>query len=159
VVGLAGKSVDGPGESTRTPGANGIKIRGGSAYITVSARYLVIRTPIQTDSSAGRVETIWRDVIGDDFAFGEAGSLYVTTHPAQSLVRIDPSGKRATIAGPDQDMVGSTACAFGTAPGDETALYVCADGGFTVPREDGIQDAKLVRLQVGESGYRLLGQR
>jgi sugar lactone lactonase YvrE len=129
-----------------TPGANGIKIRGGIAYITVSARYLIIRTPIQVDGSAGSVETIWRDVIGDDFAFGESGSLYVTTHPAHSLVRIDPSGKRTTIAGPDQGMVGSTACTFGTAPGDETALYVCADGGFTVPR-------------VGESGYRLLGQR
>jgi hypothetical protein len=77
------------------------------------------------------------------------------THAGYGLLCV----KRTTIAGPDQGMVGSTACAFGTAPDDETALYVCADGGFTVPREDGIQDAKLVRLQVGESGYRLLGQR
>src|SRR5215831_17270455 len=52
--------------------------------------------------------------------FGESGSLYVTTHPEQSLVRIDPLGKRTTIAGPDQGMVGSTACAFGTAPDDQT---------------------------------------
>jgi hypothetical protein len=56
-------------------------------------------------------------------------------------------------------MVGSTACAFGAAPGDERALYVSTDGGFIVPHEGVVQDAKLVRLVVGESGYRLLGQR
>jgi len=148
----------GPGESWY-PAANGIKIRGGGAYITVSARYLIVRTLIQVDGSAGPVETIWRDVIGDDFTFGESGSLYITTHPAQSLVRIDPFGKRTTIAGPDQGMVGSTACAFGKAPCDEKALYVSTDGGFIVPHEGGVQDAKLVRLEVGEPGYRLLGQR
>jgi hypothetical protein len=98
-------------------------------------------------------------VLGDDFAFGESGSLYVTTHPAQTLVCIDPSGKRTTIAGPDQGMVGATACAFGIAPGDKEALYVSTDGGFIVPYNDVLQDAKLVRLELGESGYPLLGQR
>jgi sugar lactone lactonase YvrE len=148
----------GPGAS-RYPAANGIKVRGGFAYITVSARYLIVRAPIRADGSAGPVETVWRNLIGDDFAFGESGSLYLTTHPAHSLVRIDPSGKRTTIAGPDQGMVGSTACAFATAPGDENALYVCTDGGFTVPHERGVEDAKLVRFELDESGYRLLGER
>lgn len=148
----------GPGKSWY-PAANGIKVRGGIAYITVSARYLIVRAPIRADGSAGPVETVWRDVLGDDFAFGESGSLYVTTHPEQSLVRIDPSGKRTTIAGPDQGMVGATACAFGIAPGDENALYVSTDGGFIVPHQGVVQDSKLVRLEVGESGYRLLGER
>jgi sugar lactone lactonase YvrE len=148
----------GPGESW-FPGANGIKIRGGLAYITVSARSFIVRSPILADGSAGAVEPILRDVLGDDFVFGESGSLYVTTHPAQTLVRIDPSGKRTTIAGPDQGMVGSTACAFGKAPGDQRALYVSTDGGFIVPHEGGVQDAKLVRLEVGESGHPLLGHR
>jgi hypothetical protein len=91
--------------------------------------------------------------------FGFAALLYVATHPAQTLVRIDPSGKRTTIAGPDQGMVGATACAFGTAPGDEHALYVSTDGGFVAPHEGAVQDAKLVRLELGESGHPLLGQR
>jgi hypothetical protein len=56
-------------------------------------------------------------------------------------------------------MVGATACAFGRAPGDETALYVSTDGGFIVPHEGVVQDAKLVRFELGESGYRLLGER
>jgi len=148
----------GPGESWY-PAANGIKVRAGLAYITVSARYLIVRAPIRADGSAGPVETVWRDIIGDDFAFGESGSLYVTTHPAHSLLCIDPSGKRKTLAGPDEGMVGSTACAFGSAPGDESALYVSTDGGFTVPHEGGIQDAKLIRFELGDSGYRLLGER
>jgi sugar lactone lactonase YvrE len=148
-----------PPGGTPFPGANGIKIRGGVAFITVSARYLIVRVLIQADGSAGPVETVWRDVLGDDFAFGESGSLYVTTHPAQTLVRIDASGKRTTIAGPDQGMAGSTACAFGRAPGDDKALYVSTDGGFIVPHEGVVQDAKLVRLELGEVGYPLLGKR
>jgi hypothetical protein len=91
--------VTGPGESW-FPGANGIKIRDGAAYITVSARSLIVRAPILADGSAGQVEPTWREILGDDFAFGESGSLYVATHPAQTLVRIDPSGERTTIAGP-----------------------------------------------------------
>jgi hypothetical protein len=53
-------------------------------------------------------------------------------------------------------MVGSTACAFGRAPGDERAIYVTTDGGFLITHEGGIQDAKLVRLEVGEQGWPLL---
>jgi hypothetical protein len=59
----------------------------GITYITVSARYLIVRAPIRADGSAGPVEPVWRNMLGDDFAFGESGSLYVTTHPAQTLVR------------------------------------------------------------------------
>jgi hypothetical protein len=137
----------GPGESW-FPGANGIKIRDGAAYITVSARSLIVRAPILADGSAGQVEPVWGEVLGADFAFGQSGS----THPAQTLVRIDPSRKRTTIAGPHQGMVGATACAFGTAPGDEGALYVSTDGGFIAPHEDVVPDAKPVRLELGESG-------
>jgi sugar lactone lactonase YvrE len=156
---LRDESIAPPPSETLIPGANGIKVRSDVAFITVSARYAIVRVPIQADGSAGSVETVWRDVLGDDFAFGESGSLYVTTHPAQTLVRIDASGKRTTIAGPDQGMAGSTACAFGSGPGDEKALYVSTDGGFVVPHQGVVQDAKLVRLELGEAGYPLLGQR
>jgi len=149
----------GPPAGAFFPGANGIKICDGAAYITVSARSSIVCAPILADGSAGEIEPVWRDILCDDFAFGESGSLYITTHPEQTLVRIEPSGKRTTIAGPDQGMVGATACAFGTASGDKGALYVSTDGGFIVPHEDVVQDAKLVRLELGESGYQLLGRR
>jgi sugar lactone lactonase YvrE len=138
------------------PGSNGIKIRQGWAWISVSGRRLLVRVPIQPDGSAGAIEIAATRLSADDFAFGMSGSLYITTHPEHTLVRLDPSGARTTLAGPEQGMVGSTACAFGRAPGDEKALYVTTDGGFLIPHERGIQDAKLVRMEVGESGWPLL---
>jgi len=138
------------------PGSNGIKIREGWAWITVSGRRLLVRVPIQSDGSSGAIEIGPGRLSADDFAFGMSGSLYITTHPEHTLVRLDPSGARTTLAGPEQGMVGSTACAFGTAPGDEKALYVTTDGGFLIPLESGIQGAKLVRMEVGESGWPLL---
>ena len=138
------------------PGANGIKIRDGWAWISVSGRGLMARAPLQPDGSAGDIEIAATHLSADDFAFGMSGSAYITTHPEHTLVRLDPSGARTTLAGPEQGMVGSTACAFGRAPGDEKALYVTTDGGFLIPHEGGIQDAKLVRMEVGELGWPLL---
>jgi sugar lactone lactonase YvrE len=138
------------------PGSNGIKIRQGWAWISVSGRRLLVHVPIQPDGSAGAIEIAATRLTADDFAFGLSGSVYVTTHPEHTLVRLDPSGARKTLAGPEQGMVGSTACAFGRAPGDEKALYVTTDGGFLIPHESGIQNAKLVRMEVGESGWPLL---
>jgi sugar lactone lactonase YvrE len=138
------------------PGANGIKFRGGWAWISVSGRRMMVRVPIRPDGSAGSLEIAAARLSADDFAFGKSGSLYITTHPEHTLVRLDPSGARTTLAGPEQGMIGSTACAFGRAPGDEKALYVTTDGGFLIPHESGIQDAKLVRIEVGESGWPLL---
>jgi sugar lactone lactonase YvrE len=138
------------------PGSNGIKIREGWAWISVSGRRLMVRVPIQPDGSAGDIEIAATHLQADDFAFGMSGSIYIATHPEHTLVRLDPTGARTTLAGPEQGMVGSTACAFGRAPGDEKALYVTTDGGFLIPHESGIQDAKLVRMEVGESGWPLL---
>ena len=71
------------------------------------------------------------------------------------MVRIDTSSTRATLAGPDQGVVGSTACAFGRASGDTTALYVTTNGGLVAPYQGVVQDAKLIRLEVGELGLPL----
>src|SRR5258708_11522335 len=138
------------------PGSNGIKIREGWAWISISGRRLLVRVPIQPDGSAGAIEIAATRLQCDDFAFGMRGSVYLTTHPEHTLVRLDPSGARTTLAGPEQGMIGSTACAFGRAPGDEKALYVTTDVGFLIPHESGVQDAKLVRMEVGESGWPLL---
>ena len=56
-------------------------------------------------------------LLADDFAFADSGALYVTTHPANAVVRLAPDGTRSTIAGPSEGAVGTTACAFGRAPG------------------------------------------
>ena len=124
--------------------------------VQYSSPSILTTAPIQPDGSAGSLEIAAARLLPDDFAFGMSGALYITTHSEHTLVRLGPSGARTTLAGPDQGMVGSTACAFGRAPGDEKALYVTTDGGFLIPHQSGIQDAKLVRIEVGERGWPLL---
>jgi hypothetical protein len=67
------------------------------------------------------------------------------------VVRLDLSGTGATVAGPDQGAVGSTACAFGRVPADANALYVTTDGGLVAPYQGVVQEAKLLRLEVDQS--------
>jgi hypothetical protein len=50
----------------------------------------------------------------------------------------------------------ATTVAMWRARGDEKSLYVTTDGGSLIPNESGIQDAKLIRMEVGESGWPLL---
>ncbi len=142
----------------RVPGANGIKIKDGAALITVSARQLVLRVPILPDGTPGPVETVANRLRGDDFAIGASGALYIATHTAQTVMRLDPSGARGTLAGPDQGAAGATACAFGRTQADATALYVTTTGGLLAPHNGVVQDAKLLRLDVGEPGWMPRGQ-
>jgi sugar lactone lactonase YvrE len=140
----------------RFPGANGIKIRNGWAWISISGRGLVLRTPLQPDGRPGSIQTAATHVVGDDFAIAASGSLYIATHPKQTVVRLDSAGNRTTVAGPDEGAVGATACAFGRAPGDQNTLYVTIDGGIIAPHEGTVQDGKLLRLDVGEAGWPLI---
>jgi sugar lactone lactonase YvrE len=134
-----------------------MKIRDGWAWISVSGRRLILRTPLQPDGRPGPIETAATHVLADDFAFGASGSLYIATHPEQTVFRLDAAGNRTIVAGPKQGAVGTTACAFGRAPGDENALYVTTDGGMVAPYEGAVQEAKLLRLEVGEVGWPLIG--
>jgi sugar lactone lactonase YvrE len=112
---------------------------------------------LQPDGRAGPIETAATHVLADDFASGASGSLYIATHPEQTVFRLDAAGNRTTVAGPEQGAVGATACAFGRAPGDQNALYVTTDGGMVAPYEGAVQEAKLLRLEVGEVGWPLIG--
>ena len=140
----------------QTPGANGIKVWDGWAWVSVTDRNLLLRAPLRDDGSAGPLETAADNLRADDFAFATDGSLLIATHPAQSVLRLDGNGGRTTVAGPDQGAVGSTACAFGRALGDEGVLYVTTNGGLWSPYQGKVQDAKLLRLEVGGAGQPLL---
>jgi sugar lactone lactonase YvrE len=135
-----------------TPGANGIKLRDGTAWISVTARNLLVHAPLAADGGAGPLAVAAEDLRADDFAFAASGALYVATHPAQTVLRLGTDGARTTVAGPAEGAVGATACAFGRPPGDASALYVTTNGGLWSPYEGQVQDAKLLRLEVGEAG-------
>jgi sugar lactone lactonase YvrE len=135
-----------------TPGANGIKLFGGHAFITVTARDAIMRVPLGPDFSAGQPEVFAERLRGDDFAVGADGSLYIATHPARSLVRLAPDGARTTLAAAEHGMTGATAVAFGRTERDRHCVYVTTTGGtMTLPPEQ-LEPARLVRVTVGAEG-------
>jgi sugar lactone lactonase YvrE len=144
-------------EHEQMPGANGIKAHRGWVWVSVTDRDTLLRVPVGPDGRAGQPEMVAEGLRADDFAFGESGAMYITTHVAQSVLRLDADGTRTTIAGPAEGAVGSTACAFGRTPEDRQALYVTTNGGLSLPYEGKLQDAKLLRLEVGERGQPLPG--
>lgn len=143
-------------KSTQMPGANGIKLYQSWIWISVTDHDRILRSEIAAGGSAGPIEIVAEGLRADDFAFGESGTAYIATHAAQTVLRLTADGTRETIAGPSEGAVGSTACAFGRRSEDRTSLYVTTTGGMWSPYQGHVQDAKLLRLNVGESGQALL---
>jgi sugar lactone lactonase YvrE len=83
---------------SRFPGANGIKIFQGAAYVSNSDRRQITRIPIQSDGTAGQPELFAADTFVDDFAFAEDGTLYITTHPTNTVTAFCQDGSRRVIA-------------------------------------------------------------
>ncbi|MCU0569588.1 MAG: SMP-30/gluconolactonase/LRE family protein [Oculatellaceae cyanobacterium Prado106] len=133
------------------PGANGIKVFQGAAYISNSDRRHIVRVPIQPDGTAGQPEIFASNTVIDDFAFAEDGTLYIATHPTNTVVALCPNGTRQVIAEAEQGVVGSTAIALGI-ESDRHHLYVVGNGGVFAPPEGGLQPAKLVQLKINEGG-------
>ena len=134
------------------PGANGLKRRGSVLYVTNTDRALVLRVPVGRDGALGGVETVARDLRADDLAIGDDGTLYLTNHIHNTLTRLRPDGERMAIAGPEEGMAGCTACVFGLHGGASRSLFVTTTGGIIMPLDGVVQEAKLVRLDVGATG-------
>jgi sugar lactone lactonase YvrE len=143
-------------KSAQMPGANGIKLHDGWAFISITDHDRIVRSKIATDGSAGPMEVVTERLRADDFAFAESGAAYIATHAAQTVLRVHPDGARETIAGPHGGAVGSTACTFGGRADDRKALYVTTTGGLRSSYRGEIEDAKLLRLNVRERGRPLL---
>jgi sugar lactone lactonase YvrE len=128
------------------PAANGIKPQGDHVYISNWVRAQLVRVPLDDLATP---EIVNEDVIIDDFAFAQDGSLFGATHLA-TVIRLEPDGTRYTVAGPEQHVAGCTACAF--RPGSD-ALYVITDGGTVAGTPE---PARLVVLKTGRPGAALL---
>lgn len=111
------------------PGANGLHFVGRDMVVTVSDSTEVLRYHLQENGHFGRLELIARGIPGDDFAVGRDGSLFITTHPYNTLVRVMPDGRRTIIADQRQQIIGATDAVFGRSPTDRDTLYVVTDGG------------------------------
>jgi len=133
------------------PGANGIKRFGDALYITNTDRALVLRAALDSAGlPTGSVEIVAEHLRGDDLAVAEDGVLYIANHIHNTVIRFSPSsGERVAIAGPDQGMAGSTACIFGRTQAHGTSLFVTTTGGIVMPLDGIVQQAKLVRIDIG----------
>jgi putative intracellular protease/amidase len=135
------------------PGINGIKRFGETLYASNTEQQKVIAINIDSDGKPGIVQVQQSLINLDDFAFDIEGNLYGATHIYNSVVRIAPDRTVTVLAGLAEGMAGSTAVAFGRSEADHTSIYITTNGGMSVPPEGGIQPGRVVRLDVGKSGY------
>lgn len=133
------------------PGANGVKRWRDEVTVSSNGRAELHRVNIVAGGHAGTLTRIAERLRVDDFAYDTAGCLYLATHIGHSLDRLDRDGRRVTLGGPEQGLVGSTACAFGK----DGALYVTTTGGIIAPPHGRLEPAKLVRLHVDTAGQPL----
>ena len=111
------------------PGANGLHFFGRDLYVTVSDAAQVLKLTLSQDGKLGALSIFAAGIPGDDFAIDDQGTLYITTHPFNTIVRVTQSGQRTVIGNATQGIVGATDVAFGVMPGDRDTLYVATDGG------------------------------
>lgn len=111
------------------PGANGIHFHGRDMIVTVSDSTKVLKFAMRDDGSFAAPTVLATGIPGDDFAIGPDGSLYITTHPYNTVVRVAPDGSRSVIADLHQNIVGATDAVFGRTAEDADTLYVATDGG------------------------------
>ncbi|NDJ23222.1 gluconolactonase [Nostoc sp. B(2019)] len=137
------------------PGASGLKRFNDNLYVSNTDKMLLLRIPITAAEEPGEPEIFIEQTNIDDFAFDVEGNLYGATHIYNSVVRIAPNGSTTIIAQAEQDVIGSTAVAFGQQESDRTAIYVVTNGGMFLPPPTGVVPATVVRLEVGKAGYHL----
>lgn len=142
----------GPVEGNWAPALNGLQMWEDRLFMSNSATRQLLAMTIKDGQPTGDIEIVHDDIELDDFAFDIDGTLYSGTHPNDVILRLTQAGELSRAAGPNEGVRGCTACQFGRRPGDETGLYVVADGGLFNPMSGGMQPARIVRLEVGTPG-------
>lgn len=111
------------------PGANGLHFNGRDMLVTVSDRTTVLRYSMDDRGHFATAVMIAKGIPGDDFAIGQDGSLFITTHPYNTVLRVSPGGERTIVGKQEQHIVGATDAVFGKTARDRNTLYVVTDGG------------------------------
>jgi sugar lactone lactonase YvrE len=106
------------------PGANGLKIRSETLYVSNTSTQNIVAIPIRRDDRAGSMAVRFSGVQIDDFAFAADGNLYATENPRSRLVRITPCGVVSTIATATDGLDNPSDVAFDPRPGHRRDLLV-----------------------------------
>lgn len=116
-----------------TPGANGLKLRNGSLYISNTETAVIYALRLSDQGAPLNLDVFANGIRADDFAFSPEGTFFYTTH-RDVLMKLDADGKPQKVAGAEAGVNGNTALAWnrqGRGP------YVITDGGFVANRSYG----------------------
>lgn len=86
------------------PGLNGLRIRGQTLWTVNSSSGVLYRLSLETPE----ITAVARDLPGDGFDLASDGSIYVATHPFNTVERVAPDGDRTVIADASLGVVGPT---------------------------------------------------
>jgi sugar lactone lactonase YvrE len=134
------------------PGANGLKVYHGEVYVSVSGAGTILAIPFLHNDLAGapRIHAQVPAPQGcDDFSFDVHGSLYCTTDPFRTLIRVDPDGSSHILLTAADGLDGPTATAFGIHGTDRFNLYI-TNGAF--PFFSDTHQPSLMRLRLDVPG-------
>ncbi|KAF4501981.1 hypothetical protein FAGAP_1772 [Fusarium agapanthi] len=91
-------------------------------------------------------------LVPDDFCVADDGTVYMTRHPTNMVIRIPPNGGEGVVIAAgfaSWDVASATACALGVTKADKDMLYVTTAGGNVVPINGQTEAAKIVVVKVG----------
>lgn len=132
------------------PGANGIQLFGEHLFVTNSDAGTLLRFDVDERGGLGGPVAVVTGVPADDFAVDEDGTFYLTTHIFDTVVRVDPDGRRAVIAGGPEHVTGATDCTLVRDGHGRRTLFVVTDAGALVSGDTSAAGA-LVALAVGDA--------
>lgn len=109
------------------PGPNGVRVFRRTLYVANSGSGAIVAIPLLSDGSAGeaRVHATLPPPQGcDEFAIDVQGSIYCTTDPFQTVVRLDPDGTVETLLSFADLLDGPTSATFGRRGTERKNLYI-----------------------------------
>jgi sugar lactone lactonase YvrE len=117
-----------PPGSPSVAGANGLQFFRQQLFVANSGQGTIVAVPINGDGTAGlpRIHAhLPIPMGGDDFTFDVDGSIYCTTGPSNTLLKISPDGSTSKILLSAADgLDGPTAASFGRVGDDRFNLYI-----------------------------------
>jgi len=150
---MEGEVFEPPPDGFLPIGVNGVKVLSlhdkTYLYFTNSIRQSLSRVEIDCDANpVGEVETVAEGFVTDDFTLKEDGTAFVVTNVNNTVIRVEPDGEWAVVAGSEDslEVAGGTACEFGRREEDRDVLYVVTGGAVLFPVNGVSEPAKVVGI-------------
>lgn len=136
------------------PGPNGVRVFRRTLYVANSSSGAIVAIPILADGSAGEARlhaTLPPPQGCDEFAIDVKGSIYCTTDPFNTVVRLDPDGTVETLLTLADGLDGPTSATFGRRGRERKNLYI-TNAAFPFLPGPTPRRPSLMRLRLGAPG-------